>query len=261
MTQLRACVVSSFTIIKGSLIEETHEVMRGWDFGQSKFENLRQVREMNSIGLPSANWARDVAKVMNRRFQPDGRDRPLTELAQAGVPLETWKPLLLWHMTRDEFLLRDFLINWLYARFTDGTFRLHSEDVLPYLGSLAQVEDIQWSGNWSSETTSRVASGLLRMATDFGLLRGTQTREFASYHLPDESLLYLLYALQDVDPTPRKMIDSTDWHMFLMDAEDVERELLRLHQFHKLHYDVAGSIVHLRMQHASLDEYVEELCS
>ncbi|MDZ4064474.1 MAG: BrxA family protein, partial [Coriobacteriia bacterium] len=130
-----------------------------------------------------------------------------------------------------------------------------------YLESLSEVEGIEWSGSWSAETTARVASGLLRIATDFGLLRGTQAREFASYHLPDESLLYLLHSMKEVESSPRKLVDSTDWHMFLMNAEDVERELLRLHQFHKLHYDVAGSIVHLRMQHASLDEYVEELCA
>lgn len=259
MADSRAHVVSSFTIIKGSLIEETYTVFRDWDFELSKLENLRRVREENSAGLPSTNWARDVAKVINRRFEPGERDRPLVMLAKAGVSLDTWKPLMLWHMTRDEFLVRDFLANWLHERFHDGTFRLRADDVLPYLASLKKMRRIEWSGEWTPETTSRVASGLLRIATDFGLLQGSQARDFASYHLPDESFLYLLHAMTDSGASPRAIIEADDWRMFLMDPQDVERELLRLHQYHKLHFDVAGSLVHLKLPAGSLDRYVEEM--
>jgi len=166
---------------------------------------------------------------------------------------------MLWHMTRDEFLVRDFLTNWLYARFQDGTYRLHVEDVLPYLSSLADVEGVVWSGSWTEDTASRVASGLLRIAADFGVLQGSQNKEFASYHLPDDAFLYLLYAMSEVEHNPRRLIDSKDWRMYLMDAAEVERGLLRLHQFDRLHFDSAGSIAHLQMQRESLDAYVEEL--
>ena len=40
----RANVVSSFTIIKGSLIEETWEAFRCWDLDASKQENLQRSR-------------------------------------------------------------------------------------------------------------------------------------------------------------------------------------------------------------------------
>jgi len=100
MAEARSRVVSSFTIIKGSLIDETFAVFRDWDFSISRFDNLKRVREENSIGATSTHWARDVAKVLNRRFEPDGRDRLLVGMARAGCDREIWKPLLLWHMTR-----------------------------------------------------------------------------------------------------------------------------------------------------------------
>ncbi len=259
MIEPRARVVSSFTIIKGSLIEETYTVFAGWDFDLSKLENLSRAREGNAIAGASASWARDVAKVINRRFDPNGRDRALVVLAQRGLALDLWKPLLLWHMTRDEFLVRDFLTSWLYDRFLDGTFRIHVEDVVGYLRSLRRVSGIECSGDWTAQTTSRVASGLLRLAADFGIMSGTVSREFSSYHLPDESFLYLLHAMTEAEPNPRRLIDSEDWHMYLMGPEDVERELLRLHQFQRLHFDAAGSIAHLRLPTDSLIAYVEEL--
>ena len=106
MRKSRSRVVSSFTIIKGAFIEETYAIFQAWDFSLSCPENLRRVRETSVIGATSQNWLRDVAKVLNRRFDTEGRDRPLVELAQAECDRAVWRPLLLWHMTRDEFLLR-----------------------------------------------------------------------------------------------------------------------------------------------------------
>ena len=108
---------------------------------------------------------------------------------------------------------------------------------------------------------SRVASGLLRMATDFGLLTGTLNKEFASYHLPEESFIYLLHAMADAEPNARRIVDAEDWRMYLMDASDVERELLRLHQFRKVHYEVAGSLAQLKLPCGSSLDYVRELCA
>jgi hypothetical protein len=99
----------------------------------------------------------------------------------------------------------------------------------------------------------------LRIGVDFGFLTGTQSREFASYHLPEQSFIYLLHAMMDREANARRIIDADDWHMFLMDAADVERELLRLHQFRKLHYEVAGSLAQIKLPAASATDYVREI--
>ena len=49
--------------------------------------------------------------------------------------------------------------------------------------------------------------------------------------------------------------------MFLMDSSGVEREIMRLHQYRKLHYEVAGSLAQLKLRNSSLSEYVKGLCS
>jgi hypothetical protein len=257
MRASRSCVVSSFTIVKGALIEETYVVFQHWDFARSYTDNLRRMQETNLIGATSAHWAREVAKALHRRFDPEGRDRPLVELAK-GCECAVWTPLLLWHMTRDEFLVRDFLIHWLYPQYVQGAYRLHTADVVPYLQSLSTHKEITWSGRWTAATTARVASGLLRIAADFGLLTGTGAREFASYHLPESSFLYLLHAMVEVEPNARRLIEAEDWHMYLMDAADVERELLRLHQFRKVHYEVAGSLAQLTLPSGSTADYARE---
>lgn len=254
----RAAVVSSFTLIKGTLIDETYAVFARWDFSLSKSANLELLREQNYIGARARTWLRDVIFVLNRRFDPEGRDRALVLLAQGGCPPEAWRPLMLWHMTRDEFLVRDFLEGWLFDAYEQGVYRLRSEDLYDYLRGIGERGGLTEHA-WSESTIKHAAPALLRTAMDFGLLKGTVRREFAGYHLPERSFIYLLHAMRDAGLAPRQLISSREWRMYLMRPDDVERELLRLHQFHKLRYEVAGSIVELSLPKKSALEYAEAM--
>ena len=254
----RANFASSFTVVKGAMIDETYAAFAAWDFERSKRENLDRLREENYVGAKSANWLRDIAWVLNRRFDPSGHDRPLVVLAKHGLPVEEWKPMLLWHMTRDEFLVRDFLETCLFTAYDAGVFRIRTEDVENYLGNIGNRGGIT-KHTWTEQTTKRVAAGLLKMAVDFGLLRGSVSKEFTSFHLPERSFLYLLHAIRDEKLSPSKVIASFDWRMFLMRPADVEHEILRLHQFRKLEYQVAGSLVQLSLPCTSSREYAERM--
>lgn len=256
----RTNVVSSFTVIKGTMIPETYRVLAEWDLSQSKKANLDRLRDENFIGTASATWLRDVAKVLNRRLNPQGEDLALVLLAKGGLPVSDWRPILLWHMTRDEFLLRDFLVNWLYPQFEDGAYRLRPEDLGGYLATVPERGG-QVEHEWTEATSRRVEAGLFRAAVDFGLLKGTQVREFASYHLPERSFLYVLHALRDQLTNPTKIIASPEWRMYLMAPQDVERELLRLHQYRKLHYEAAGSLVQLTLPYDSALDYAKAIAA
>src|SRR5204863_231028 len=84
-------------------------------------------------------------------------------------------------------------------------------------------------------------------------------KEFASYHLPDDSFLYLLHAMKATERNARRVIDSPDWRMYLLDSGDVEREVLRLHQFHRLSYEAAGTLATLDLPADSPAAYAEPL--
>ena len=257
---VRANIVSSFTLIKGAMINETYAIFEAWDFSRTKRQNLDRLREENFIGASSSTWLRDVAKVLNRRFDPNERDRALVILAKNGCDIEAWKPLVLWHITRDEFLLRDFLQNWLFPAYNAGTFRVRPEELYDYLRSIGKHGGTT-EHSWSESTLHRVATALLKVAADFGLLRGSLVKEFAMYHLPERSFVYLLHAIREVTNNPSGVINSDDWRMFLMRPSEVEQELLRLHQFRKLDYQVAGSLVQLSLPCANACDYAERMVS
>ena len=254
----RAGVASSFTIVKGALINETYAVLATWDLARSKRENLDRLRREKFVGARTATWLRDLAKVLNRRLDPEGRDRALVMLAQNGCDLLEWKPILLWHITRDEFLLRDFLQNWLFPAYDSGVSRVNPAEVREYLRGTAKRGGVTEHA-WSETTLERVAAGLLKMAVEFGLLRGKAVKSFNAYSLPERSFLYLLHVLRETHPNPRKIIEAPDWRMYLMRPGDVEHEILRLHQFHKLDYQVAGSLAQMKLPCATSAQYAERM--
>ena len=71
--------------------------------------------------------------------------------------------------------------------------------------------------------------------------------------------MYLLHAMMDELRNAGKVIESPDWHMFLMARQDVEAELYRLHQFRKLHFESAGSLAQLELPCTSVAEYARRL--
>lgn len=261
MPASRAHIVSSFTVIKGALVPETLAFFHAWDPAATTTDNFARARLENAVHAKSDNWLRDVIKVLHRRFEPEGRDRPLVALARSGVDLAVFKPCLLWHMSRDEFLVRDFLTIWLFEQWQAGTFRVRVADVTAYLGSLRSRSGVVFESAWSDTTTARVASALLRIASDFDLLRGTQSREFAPYHLPEAAFVYLLLALHSTEPNARRIIESPDWRLFRMSPADVEAELLRLHQYRRLHFESAGSLARIELPYASAEAFAQELAA
>ena len=254
----RSHVASSFTLIKGAMIDETYAVFAAWDFGSSKRENLDRLRRENFIGASTTTWLRDVAKVLNRRFDPSARDRALVLLAKSGCPIEEWKPILLWHMTRDEFLLRDFLINWLFPTFVSGAYRVRTEDLYEHLRSVGRRGGTTEHA-WSETTLNRVAAALLKMAVDFGLLRGSVVKEFASYHLPERSFLYLLYAIREEMHSPRKVLAVGRLADVPHEPVGCRAGTPAASSVSQARLPVAGSIVQLTLPCANACEYAERM--
>ena len=106
-----------------------------WQRG-SKRENLDRLVRDRFLGPRSAAFYRDTAAVLSRRFDFDCLDRGLMETAQRNWPLHEWRTILLWHMTRNEFLLRDFHVDWLSAAGMAELRPIRTGDFSPFCGTL-----------------------------------------------------------------------------------------------------------------------------
>ena len=243
---------------KGALIEETYAAFQYWDLSIPFKKNIENIRNENPIGARNEKWLHEILTTLSSRFTNNASIAPLVLMALGNLPLYKWKPCLLWHMGNIDALYYRFACEWLFPRFREGAYMIRTEDVLPFVRKVTDGQ-IASGGKLSEYGALRAARDLLKMAGDFDLLEGKVKKKFANYHIPQEAFVYVLRGLLDMGCATSQALASKDWRFFLMDADDVERELLRLHQYNVLEYDVAGSMAQLTLSSPSLEAYAKEI--
>lgn len=247
---------SSFLATKGGLVEPTFRAFRDWDLAISQAENIHRIRTTNSIGGPSLGWLKDFGKILSRRFDAAERDRSLVEAARRGWDIDSWRPLLLWHMSLSDPLLKTFIADWLFDLREDGIVQIRTAAACDFLREYLKRRLEPGQCMWSDKNLTASANGLLRTCVEFQLLRGRAVKEFGNYRLPDQSFMYLLYALMERENNTRNTIHAPDWRLYLMHPQDVEEELLRLHQYGKLRFERAGSFVELTLPCNRTEDFI-----
>lgn len=249
---------STRLIRKGALVQETYLIFQHWRPEETVRENLARIQTRNPIGAKSQSWLIEVIRTISSRFTHGSDVVPLVMLAKAGYPLVKWRNCLLWHVGQTDEIYYQFATEWLFEQFKLGTHLMKTDHVLPFVRQVTGKR-AHSGGGLSEYGEVRAARDLLRMSSEFGLLTGSAVREFASFHLDDEVFLYVLHAMAEGESNANTIVSSQDWRLFLMFPDDVEREFLRLHQFRKLHYEVAGSLARLELPSSTLAEYVKGL--
>ena len=246
--------VSQRLVRKGALASDTYRAFQEWESADTPEVNLKRFAEGQ---FSTAAWGNEITTTLRRRFRNARDAEPLIMLAKKGLPFDEWRTcLLIWVGLREE-LFRQFVITWLYSQFDTGTLRVRVDDVRPFVKSFWRTTHDK-SKDLTEYGEVRTARDLLRMSRDLGLLHGDgPDKTFRSHHLSDRCFLFWAHAIAVSEGSPSKVPHSASWRLGLMRPSDVEHELLRLHQFRKLEYHVAGSLVQLTLPGGSFREYVE----
>jgi hypothetical protein len=245
---------------KGLLIHEARAVLASWVAEDPVAANIERSAHSPDLQSGSESWRREILTSLSARL---GRFHAkelasLAALARSRADAAAWTACWYWHCAQSDPLYMAFVQGWLYPAFAQGVHRIRTEHIQAFV--VAEVEKLRpEDGQLSDYGTVRLARDLLRMATEGGLLAGEAVKEFVSYSLPDECFLYVLHALHEQGLTSKAIVEAPSWRVFLMDVSDVERELLRLHQFRKVHYEVAGSLAQLELPFSSAATYAKEL--
>jgi hypothetical protein len=108
----------------------------------------------------------------------------------------------------------------------------------------------------------RTARDLLRMATDLGMLIGHgPVKTFASIAMSDDVTMFYAHMIADLEGIPAKIPSSRLWRLAYMSPPDVHVALLRLHQFKRLNYEVAGNIVQVGLPFRSALECADRIAA
>jgi hypothetical protein len=251
-------IFSQRLLRKGPLVEETFRLFAGWDFSRSVMENL-------DAGLHGSfrtqGWEREVIATIGRRLKNFELMKPLIVLANNGMPLADWRDCWRLWMGATEDPFGSFVRNWLYEEFLSGRYNVRSEDAKGF-ASLAWANHDHDSKTLSEYGVLRAARDLLKTSTDLALLMGKgPAKTFLPAQMGDDAFLFHIHLIAAIEGSYVKVPASAHWRLALLSPEDVHRTLLRLHQYRKVDYQVAGSFVQLTLPHSTPLAFVKALNS
>jgi len=246
-------------IIKaGALLDDTHNLFAHWDLDASPAENIDRLRRENVFGKASRSRVEDVLAIFRQRYlQEEEVARALAILLQRDFPTRSLDRLFYFHATQSDLLLHDTVTELLAPLYATGVSELPSERLY------AQLRDWVYEGltaaRWSEPTTRRILSGLLATLRDFGVLSGTVNKRIVTPLIPVEAFAYIAFYLHQSERSGDRLLNSTEWQLFFLSPEGVERLFLEAHQRRLLDYQAAGRVVRVEFPAELLVEYAHAL--
>lgn len=243
---------------KGVLVKETYEVFVAWDDNLSPSQNLK-------AGLAgrysTAGWEREVEATLLRRLRHIELIRPLITLAKSGMSVADWRDCLRLWIGATEQPFHDFGTVWLFVEHEKGRYQVRTDDVQGFFDKVA-LERGPKAKTFSEYGKLRGARDLLRMATELGMLSGLgPVKTFPSIAMTDDVTMFYAHMIADLEGNPSKMPQSKLWRLAYMSHPDVHVALLRLHQYKRLTYEVAGNIVQVGLPFRSALECAERVAA
>lgn len=242
---------------KGPLVEETYRLFSGWDFAASIEENVTNGLRGN---FRSLGWEKEVVSTVGRRLKHFSILKPMIVLAQRAMQLPDWRDCWRLWIGATEQPFGRFAIDWLFEEYQSGRYHLRSEDAREMVRRAWIDHDPEKP--LSDYGLQRTARDLVKSAADLGLLSGTgPVKTFTPVTMSDDVFLFYVHQIAEFEGAYTKVPGSKYWRLAYLGPDDVHRTLLRLHQYRKLDYQVAGTFVQLTLPHASALSFAESFAA
>jgi len=215
--------------------------------------------EHDLLGKLTRNTRKAVWKRIHARYLSDGnRVRTLARMVVHAPDRRTRRLVLFYEFCRSTLVLRDVTIECVYPRYAAGytgidraIVQQHFDDI-----SVAHPELTKWS----PQTRDKVISNILTILRDFGLLRGTQRKQFARLYVPLPAFVYVLYRLAgDGITAPQQVLGARDWKLFFLEQADVIVLLDEATAAGHCTFKRQGNVYTLDLRYPSLEACVEAL--
>jgi len=236
-----------------ALIPDTKALLASWDLSLDWRANFDAARRMNIFGKASRARIEDILKIFRQRYFDDPEvGQALVILVQGNVPAQWVDPLLYYYTVQNDSTLRAIVLEVVTRRRLGGYSDLTLEHVLRALRDW--VAEGKTMTQWGEDTLLHVAQHALASLRDFGVLQGKATKTITPLYLPVEAFAFLAFELWRHEKSGEKILHSTEWNLFFLPTQGVERFFLEAHQERLLTFYAAGSVIRLEFPVNSLME-------
>lgn len=238
-------------------IDETKRILRTHVECESYDELERRVVEENILNKDTDEYRTNILREVTRRHIPDKEEyteTPLMEIMSADVRSDVADWCLYYEFAQDPFI-RLVTLDFLYPEFDRGTLSVQATDIVTFIESIQ--EDYDDLRDRSESTINEAATKYLTALRNYGLLEGTQRKEFAVTYVPDETVAYVVYRLfQKGAKSATDVIEHDDWKLFLMNESEVQRRIRDISPQY-VSYEKRGSTERLITMHDSIEDLID----
>jgi hypothetical protein len=254
-------VYSSGLSGKGALIEETLAVLWQLDRGQTQAEVKTMVVEDDLLGKATRHTREAVWDRIHARYLGDeNHARTLARMAVRAPDRQTEKLVLFYEFCRSTPILHDATVACVYPRYAAGYAWMDKATVQQYFDRISATHPEL--AEWSPQTREKVISNILTILRDFGLLQGTQRKQFARLYVPLPAFVYVLYRLAGEGvTTPRQVLEAGEWKLFFLEQADVVMLLDEATAASHCTFKHQGDVYTLDLRYPSLEACVEALAT
>jgi hypothetical protein len=253
-------IYSSMLSGKGALLDETLAVLQQIDRGHSLDQVRAMVMDHDLLGKMTMRTREAVWENIHARYLADGNHaRLLARMVVHAPDRQTERLVLFYELCRSSPILRDTTIYCVYPRYAAGYSSIDKADIQDYFDDIA-MEHPELTA-WSPQTRDKVVSNILTILRDFGLLEGSQRKQFSRLYVPLPAFVYVLYRLaEDGLTTPQEILNSVeDWQLFFLEQTDVVTLLDEATAAGHCTFKHRGDIYILDLHYPSLEACVEAL--
>lgn len=237
-------------------IDETKTILSTHAEYESYEELEHQVVEGNILNKNTDEYRTNILREVTRRYIPDKeeyRETPLMQVVNSGVRSDVVDWCLYYEFAQDPFI-RLVTTDFLYPEFERGTLAVQAVDIVEFIESIQEnYADLR---ERSESTINEAATKYLTSLRNFGLLEGTQRKEFAVTYIPDETIAYVVYRLfQKGANSASEIIEHEDWKLFLMNESEVQRRIRDISPQY-ITYEKRGSTERLVRKYDSMENLI-----
>lgn len=200
-------------------------------------------------------------EVLHSRYFPcnEGSEyvHPIIVLFRTRTSEMMQRGILYYHFVTSDLFSYDMTVELVYNMFRRGQTNIAPRDVHEFLDSKAKSHPE--INNWSPQTLSSLVSHYLSAMRDFGILKGKVQKKIHRPTVEDDLFLYIVTYLRDCGKSPKAIISSDDFKLFLLSQQEVEAKLLEVQRMGRIRFRKSGHLVSLELPWRSLIEYIENI--
>jgi len=252
---------SSRNSSKGALLNEAKILFSYLAKGNSLESARKAVFQDNIFDKKTHQTRKRCWEVLHSRYFPQGEDleqiHPIIALFRTKISEKVKQGILYYHFAVSDLFSYEVTTELIYDLYRRGSTNIAPRNIHEYLDSKRKVHPE--INKWSPQTRLSLVSHYLSALRDFGILEGKNQKRIHRPTVEEDLFLYILTYLRDCGKSPKSILASDDFKLFLLSQQEVESKLFEAQRKGRIKFQKAGHIVSLELPWRSTLEYIANI--